>query len=290
MIKIHNDAFKDAEAAIFKQDNKITEGINKLFDWLEAPNKETGKKSLSSLLLSTSLHWLVPFTKVPANIAIEGTQYAFGTLALGKVLLRSMKGTLKDMSHDEADLVMRQLKKGLMGYLAAPSLGGFYQKGKNNQKQDDEADWQGAMINDTKIPAWALESPAWRTIQAGATFRKVTDELVGSEKKHNQHTKGFFLGAKAAALGLLDGLPMEEQIGMITKWADGNGDYEQGEILKSLLIPQIVEWYAKATDPEDDENMARKILEPKNRRAPEDWVDHLKSAIPGLREEVPLKN
>jgi broad specificity phosphatase PhoE len=310
MMKISQEAYRDAERQVFKQDNKFAKLVRKSIEELDAPDKETGEKKLANLLASTAIQEFVPFTRVPVNIITEGLSYSFGSeYGALKLIMQTIKYKgIDNIPHEQADYIMRQLKKGLvgdalvlMGYFAANSLGGFWQK--NEKKKEGEPEWQGAKIGNTRIPAFALENPAIRAMQLGATFRHATDEMVAEKDEEGKtighHRQGANLeSATAAALGLFDGIPLSEQLGIIREATTGNPNeksWGRGELLRQLFIPQFLDFIAKRTDPANHEKMWDKISEPENLRQPKTPLQHVEASLPNFgfgtfnREHVPLK-
>jgi len=310
MTKISQEAYRDAERQVFKQDNKFAKLVRKSIEELDAPDKETGEKKLANLLASTAIQEFVPFTRVPVNIITEGLSYSFGSeYGALKLIMQTIKYKgMDNIPHEQADYIMRQLKKGLvgdalflMGYFAANSLGGFWQK--NEKKKEGEPEWQGAKIGNTRIPAFALENPAIRAMQLGATFRHATDEMVAERDEDGKiighHRQGANLeSATAAAFGLFDGIPLSEQLGLIREATTGYPNekaWAKGELIRQLFVPQFLDFIAKRTDPANHENMWDKISEPENLRQPKTPLQHVEASLPNFgfgsfnREHVPLK-
>src|SRR6185295_16004799 len=105
-------AYKDANRAIFMQDNIVSDAYKRAINSLEK-NKQS---PVVGKAFATGLQWLIPFVKVPTNIIGEVQRHATG-LGEGAIRLgyQAMKNGLKDVSEDEADAIMRAFKKGSVG-------------------------------------------------------------------------------------------------------------------------------------------------------------------------------
>lgn len=279
--RIAMEAYKDAERSIFMQDNPISKGWSNAMNAMEKSG-DTGK------LVSTIGQWLVPFVKVPTNILAETVSNVAGPeIALAKIISTSLGKGLKNLSQEEAESIMRHLKKGtighvalMAGYLNPQALGGYYQKGEKRDKEDVKVG--GARIDGVDIPAWALEAPIFQAMQIGSTIRRIKDTMVKGQEK------GLGEGIWGGALGLMSHEPLLDEPARIME-AFGSAKergYFIGELAKSTLVPSMLEYVAKATDPLDEQSTFRKIIEPENKRQPETIGEHIQNAIPGLRENV----
>jgi hypothetical protein len=93
---------------------------------------------------------------------------------------------------------------------------------------------------------------------------------------------GLMAGSLAAGVGLARTVPFFEEparIAEATRTADTAGLFVD-DLIKSLIIPPDIQKLAKETDPLSDYNISRK---------PSDLGETLKTGIPGLREDVPIK-
>jgi len=279
--RIAMEAYKDAQRSIFMQDNPISKGWSNAMSAMEKTG-DTGK------LVSTIGQWLVPFVKVPTNILAETVSHVAGPeIALAKIISHSLGKGLKNVSQEEAESIMRNLKKGtighaalMAGYLNPSVFGGYYQKGDKRDEKDAKPG--GMKIGDTHIPAWALEAPLFQAMQLGATVRRIKDATVKGQEK------GIGEGIWGGALGLMSHEPLLDEPSRIMEafGSTKSRGYFFGELAKSTLIPAMVDYADKASDPLDARSVVEKVIEPENKRAPETVGEHIKSAIPGLRETV----
>lgn len=277
--EILTGAYKDANRAIFMQDNKVATGWQNMVKYLETHgNKGT----------ATALQWMLPFVKIPTNIAAEiGTNVAGVPIAAGKLLHAGFTKGTENLTPDEKDIIFRSLKKGTLGlgalalgYLNPQNFGGYYQQGE--KRGEDDAQAMGLKLFGVRIPAWFVESPIFQAMQIGATIRRVKDTMVKGEPK------GMTEGAWAGLLGLADRVPMIDQpIRMSQVFTNAKDrQYYLGELAKSTVDPALVTYLANATDPADKGSFLKKALNPENKRRPQTILEHIKSGIPGLRETV----
>lgn len=282
--RIAMEAYKDAQRSIFMQDNIVSKGWTNAMAAME-------RGGASGELAASIGRWLVPFVKVPTNILGETISHVAGPeIALGQIISKSLGKGLKNLSQDEAESIMRNLKKGtignvalMAGYLNPQVFGGYYQ---NKEKRDPKDVKAGDMrINGANIPAWALEAPLFQAMQLGATVRRIKDQMVKG------HEKGIGEGIWGGALGLLSHEPLIDEPsrlgGMMASPTERQ--YFLGELTKSTLVPAASDYAAKVLDPADTRSTGEKMIEPENKRQPTTIAEHVESAIPGLRENTPFK-
>src|ERR1700748_3272865 len=282
--RIAMEAYKDAERSIFMQDNPISKGWTTAMSQLEKSG-ETGK------LVATIGQWLIPFVKVPTNILGETLSNVIGPeVAIGKIIATSLGKGLKNLSQDEAESIMRNLKKGtighvalMAGYLHPEVFGGYYQKGEKRKPGDVKPG--DIKIGDVTIPAWVTEAPIFQAIKIGATVRRVKDSLVKGK------AKGLGEGIWGGALGLMSHEPLIDEPSRLTGMMASakEREYFLGELAKSTLVPAVSEYAAKVLDPVDSRPTPEKMIEPANLRQPSTIGEHIESAIPVLRENVGKK-
>lgn len=289
MSSILNSAYKDAQRAIFMQDNAVSDFWTNKFTKVN----QGGKYATLGNIRSAAFKWLIPFVKIPTNIIGEVGSYSGGHVyAAAKLAYIAMDKGLKNMTDEEAESVLRNFKKGivgtgalLLGYYNADSFGGFYQQGKT--KKEDEPGWMGAKIFGLNIPAWMMESPIFQTMQLGATARKLADTYVKKDKA----TQGIWTGSGQALLGLADEDPLIQQPEQIYKAISDKKDraYYLGELAKSSISPALFQNIATWTDPADKRSLTDELAKSEYLRKPTTIGQHIEMGIPVLRENVPLK-
>jgi len=283
--RIAVEAYKDAQRSIFMQDNAVSRGWSMLINGLERTDTPGGKE------LATAMQWLIPFVKVPTNIVGETVSHVAGPeIALAKVLHAGLTKGLKNLSQDEAEMILRNLKKGtighgalMLGYLNPQAFGGYYQKYEKRDPEDVK--FGAAKLFGVKIPAWMLEAPILQTMQLGATVRRVKDTMVKGQPK------GIGEGMWAGGLGLLEHEPLIDEPVRLGEMLGKSNErqYFMGELAKSTLVPAAADYAAKVSDPLDTRPVGERLMDPENKRKPTTIPEHIESAIPGLRENVEEK-
>lgn len=272
------DAYKAANRAIFMQDNRVSSMFQRALSALEEKSKVTGRTSLAAKASATALRTAFPIVKVPVNVAGEILQYATGLASGGGRLALAARRGFETLSPDEADLIMRHLKKGsvggallALGFFAPEIAGGYYQRGekrKPGELQPGSLDAGGH-----EVPKNLVHSPALEQIQIGATARKVADSRL---KKSDANSQGLGAGAMAGAIGVAEEVPFVREATDIDKLLDPRQRMQfLGEYAKSLVIPGAAQWAAQKLDP--------------SKKNPTTLLEHLETGIPGLRERVPDK-
>jgi broad specificity phosphatase PhoE len=298
------DAYKDANRAIFMQDNAASKWWQNSMQALEKADPNTGKAPYKGW--ATFAKWMVPFIKVPTNIVGETARHAYGLpVGVGQVLHTVITKNMENLSPDEKDVVMRNLKKGTLGaaamalgYFNPQNFGGYYQQGQ--KRDDDDAEAMGTKFYGQKIPAWLTEAPIWQAFQIGATARRVKDRMVSVTKTDPetgepikvQEPQGIGEGIWAGLSGVAQGAPLVNLPVRLSQVFGSNKerDYYFDELTKSTVEPALITYLAKATDPADKGSVAGKALAPENRRqTPKTLIDHLKSGLPYYREQLPEK-
>lgn len=267
-------AYQEANKSIFMQDNAVVSAWKRGMSAFEQPDKATGHVPLWKKSVATTGKVLLPIVKIPTNIVAETMQYATGTVTGGARLARAYARGIETLRPEEADLIMRQLKKGsaggavmLLGFLNPDVVGGYYQPGKKRAPGDVKAG--SIRVYGHDIPSWALHNPLLETLQIGSTIRRVAVDKMGS----------IPLGLAAGALGLIEEVPFVREMLEVSKAFRANERVAfAGELSKSLVVPQAVQWAAQHFDPTTEYRKPRTVME------------HIATGIPGLRETVPVKS
>lgn len=278
------EAYKDANRSIFLQDNRVVSAYKRAVSALEEKSKVTGRVPVGGKVAATAARILVPIVKVPTNIVAETAQYAVGSVTgLGRLGMAFYRG-IENLKPEEADLIMRELKKGslggaafLIGYFNPDVFGGYYQPREKRKLNEPTAG--GIRVYGHNIPSYWIHNPLIETFQIGATVRRVADAHIN---KRSTEKKGIGEGIYAGALGMAEQQPFLNEMKYVTKMLDPNEKTQfWGELSKSLLVPQLVQQYAAS---QDVDQYGRPI-----KRAPKTIVQHVETGIPGLRERVPKR-
>lgn len=281
-LKCAVEAYKDANRSIFLQDNRVVSAWQSAINRLEQPDKLTGKPTWGGKALATTGKTLLPIVKVPSNIVAEAFQFATGSVTGSARLVKAASSGIDTLPPEQADLIMRELKKGtiggaalLVGFLLPQVWGGFYQRGERRKPGQIPA--ESARIGGVDVPQSLMHHPVFETIQAGATARKIAD------KNRKEGDLRIPIGVEAAALGLIEDAPFAREM-VATGEAFGTMGERTAffsELAKSITEPQLIQWLAKERD--------KDITGQPTTRAPKTFAQHLEMGIPYLRQNVPVK-
>lgn len=279
--KISVEAYKDAKRSIFMQDNVVTDAFNRALRALEQKDPKTGEFSLGGKTAATVARVLLPIVKVPTNIVAETGTYIGGVPIGATRAARAFFRGIENLPPHEAELIMRNLKKGslgaaavALGYFSPDLVGGYYQPGEKRLESDVPVG--SIKVGDATIPSFLLHSPLMETMQFGATIRRVQDHKVKGQ------AEGADAGMWAATLGLIEQVPFARETVEMAKLLDpSESGYALGELAKSMMIPAVVDWIARNTDTDEH---GEKI-----KRKPKTVIEHIETGIPGLRQNVKSK-
>jgi hypothetical protein len=244
-------AYKDAKEAIMQGDNALVDAVDNGLRHLS--NSSVGGKIFEKVF-----NILVPIKKVPANIVKETSSYAGGAI---KAAVAARNG-LKDMTPEQADYIMKNLKKqgvgaAIMaaGYLAGPSiLGGLEDAFEDSKKSI--GDYYDRMrgkkplpshvkIGDTDLNANFSHATPMVIAQAGAQFRAMR------EKEKNP---GVFDGIRdmlqIAGSYAVNESPVLGSLAKTYKYAEEGRKMASvaGNTLAGAIVPGAVQDVAKARD------------------------------------------
>jgi hypothetical protein len=276
------EAYKDANRAIFMQDNVVTNAWNAGLRLLEAKQKATGQVSVPGKIISTTLRTLLPIVKVPTNIVAETFETATGLVTGSAKLAFALRKGLENLTPEQSDVIARELKKGslgaaviALGYFNADTVGGYYQQGEKRKPGDVKAG--SIRVYGQNVPSFLLHNPLLETLQLGATIRRVADSKVKGAKN------GLGTGVWTSALGLTEELPfVRTPIELAKVFDPKERTYAEGELAKGFLVPQALDFVARETD-------TKANGEPQKRK-PATVLQHVEAGIPGLRQTVPKRN
>lgn len=298
------DAYKDAERSIFMGDNWLSSQYENVTGAAE-------KSKFSSVRTTGAIaRILFPFVKVPTNIVLETARYAGGLIpGLGKVtqigasalakkagaegLARMIHTGMGELTPEESDIVLRNLKRGsvgaaalAVGFFNPKAVGGYYQPGE--KRKPNEANADSFMIDGHKVPMWVTEHPIFQAMQVGATFRR----LLEAHKNKDDKYEAAFLGTAA---GISQNIPLAEGAKQITEALGGSKKLNTyvANVIKGETEPAFLQQLATVTDTRDHSLFS---FDGKNQvqRAPDKkhgfkrmLKQTLEMGIPGLRKDVP---
>lgn len=281
-IKIGKEALDDADRAIFMGKNLANTGFKMLVNYLETA-KTLGK---SGQISANILKFMFPIVRVTTNYALEKAQYT-PVIGATKAIMIMSRG-LNNMKPEEADYVMRIMKKqgisaGLtaIGYFNPQVFGGFHIPG---QKRDDKDPLSANDVNilGVKIPHFLTHTPLLSALQLGATIRRAVDSQDKSvDKKYKTGVGDVLLGT---ASDVVESTPFYETPKEAIKAMESANSFDQfaGGFLRSLIVPSVVNQVAEYTDKDAEGNSIK--------RSPKNMGQGIEQGIPGLRENVPIKN
>lgn len=284
MEQARQKANENAKAAIFSEDNMVVDAYRRAMTRFSTP--EPGKTDTTGFQKAAKfgLNFELPIVKIPSNILKRTFEYSFGIPVGGtRILMHAIgKGGIDGMSEADAELVMRNLKRGslggtvaLIGFLNPNSIGGYYQPGEKRKPSDVLVG--GIKIGSVNIPRWLIHNPLLEQLQIGATIRRVADSKLG----RTSATKGIPTGIMAAYMGLTREVPWERGMEDAVRALDPREAQKfLGEAAKST-IPGVVQWIAANFDKDANGNYIR--------RAPKTAAQVVETGIPGLRQTVPVK-
>jgi hypothetical protein len=285
--KLAMDAYKDANRAIFMNNNALTK---KMSMFLNEHSDEPFDK-----VISTIGKILIPFAKVSTNIALSTGRYVAGLpVGVAQLLYHDITLSFKDLKPEEKDLIFHNLKRGtlggaalLMGFFNPKNVGGFYQPGE--KRKDNEVKAHQFKIFGHNIPEILTEHPIYQTMQIGATFRRVFDYYTETGKNDAN-----WAATLATTSGLVDGFSYVDESKRFTEGLSSpkKGSYFVGELAKGNIVPQLSSEIAKHMDTKDgsmytfDEDNMQKRKTDDNDGVLTAIHTHIQSAIPKWRESL----
>lgn len=279
--RIAVEAYKDANRAIFMQDNQVVKAWRAGMATLSAVEKQTGHVPAERKAIATTLNAAFPIVKVPTNIVAEAIDYATGLVTGSAKLAKAFHDGIETLTPEQGDEIMRQMKKGslgaavmLLGYYAPQIAGGYYQAGEKRPKS--EVPYDAVRVGGQNIPANVAHHPLLDVLQLGATVRRVADS------EHRGERKGMSEGLWAGGLGLLDEVPfVREQQETIGLMDPRSRDAYLAELGRQRLTPALLQYIAEHTDKDAQGNIIP--------RQATGVVQGVESGVPGLREKLPEK-
>ena len=264
------------------QDNKLTAAWQAGVNILKSPDRATGKIPAGRKTLATAMQVALPIVKVPTNIVAETLQHAFGLVTGNARLANALRKGVETLKPEEADLIMRELKKGslggvllLVGYFSPSVIGGYYQM--NDKKQTGHPQFGTIQIGHHNIYSMLIHNPLLEMLQIGATIRHVADSKL---RVHDKETQGVVTGSVAALLGLTDEVPfLRQTTDMLKMMNPYERDKYADQFARDMVVPLGVSWVAQHFD----KNAQGQYVA----RDPKNLAQTIESAIPLLRKNVP---
>lgn len=283
-IRLQNSvaAYKDANRAIFMQDNKLAGVVKAVTTFLRRPAKGNAQPSLGGRIAAAAVDTELPITKVPANILSEVLENIHGPYTGAAKAVAAHLNGLDKLTPEASDEIMRQISNGLIGnalllagWYGYKNIGPTYQSGeKPRLKTLKDGD---AMVGGVTIPKNLLHNPFFEAAQVGATAHHLVAPL--DSKQPDDPSVG--LSAAKSVLGLIEETPVVREMTDVSKMIE-RPEKAIPEHIAGRLVPGIVQTLARQMD----KNSMGDVTQRKGRN----FGEMLESGIPGLREQVPQKS
>ncbi len=273
---------------ILMGNNLFASKVNDMLRSMEAPQKATGEPSPALSVLSTLAKSFLTkgIVRTPANFVTQVFERTPAGLAYGVGRgVRAIAKGVENVSPGESTAIMRLLGVGSVGSgmflwgaldaLKAPNqrlYGGYYQPGE--KRDPDDVKFGSVRPFGWGAPHYLTHNLLTEPAQMGNTMMRVA---LSSLSKKDRTNKGLVAGAVASTLGLAEQAPIANPAFRIQKLAQPGGQSSYFADLVKGLIPQLVQNIAQDTDKAES-------------RKPTGVVQTLKTAIPGLREQVPVRS
>jgi hypothetical protein len=215
---------------------------------------------------------LFPFVRIPTNIIREVHQMNLtGTVQLGAHMVKAMRNGLESMPIEERDLMMRLVKKQMVGAALAwyawnhpNDFGGLDYKDEKGEKKrglkEGQSRWFGV-----KVPSIAAHFPLMLHMQMWATMRHYVDK---GESKVTAGPRAFMLLLKESPF-------LGETVRVTDAMSSAKAMRKyMGQFISGRVTPAITRQIAVMTDKAE-------------KRYPVTIPDYIKQNWPGFRQSVP---
>jgi hypothetical protein len=289
--RIGAESYIEANRAIFMNDNFEVRWFRTLIGKMENVKPSEGGSEVAPIggkLLSLGLETEFPIIKVASNFANETASYnAGGVGAIARLVARSKtfggKG-YKNLSNEDANFIMRNLKKNSVGLLLASAVfsglvkvtfGGLYQK---EEKRDPNALGPGEIaINGKKLPKlgsyFLTHIPIVLALQVFQTMVNAYD----AERLKGEGLISRTVGAAGAgASALASNVPFV-----------GSTDRDLPSLFTSKGREKYIESLVVSFLPTFDADKVAKVMDKDRPTKPENIGQQFENIIPGMRENVP---
>lgn len=280
LLRIQLESIRDSLRAELKQDNSLVDAYNSGVGIL-AKSNSAAMRSLGMALQAAN-----PVVRVPTNDAAEIFTHALGLPVGLAQAAKAYKSGFKNLTPDQADTIMRNLKTGSLvgmafaGYLLAKNIGGGRRFGKKVE-EEDAVEPGGVRVAGVTIPKYLIHNPTLEMLQMGATI------YHASHEEHKGSKRGFTAGVSQAVADWANNVPffggLAQKAAGATNLKPEERGYALGELVKGMTVPQIVQWLAKQLDKSTPFHPGQ---EP-TKRKPGGIIERVETGIPGLRTKVP---
>jgi hypothetical protein len=283
-------AFKYANESIFKEDNQVVQIYQNSINSLKKGG--AGQRAVAFALEQT-----LPIVKIPTNILKQTFEYAFGTIPATAKIVKAVSEGLENLKPEDADIILRQMKRGSGGLLMmaigaafADKIGGLYLTGE--EKGDEE---YGTAFG---IPRVLLENPLFACLQIGATTKRFWDQHFDEADLPSEKAEFFASLATKMSLGLIEEAPFVKSMLDLDKIIHSRDRVPDtlAEIYARPYIPAALQYAADLMDAEQpmdqstwQENISTLFSPKPTPRNPENVLQVMEEGFPYLRQQVPEK-
>lgn len=248
---VENAAYKRANYEIFQESNAVSRAFS---EWKGKLEKGEGK--ILGLAIKDRdagatakfvADFMIPISTVPINMFRRTISSSpLGLMrGIGKLGLAYRKG-IENLSTQEAETVMRQLKQGtlgtalwMVGWYGASNFGGLWtQFNPDKKRKGGDLISNQMQINDMDIPAPVQHALPLRIIQAAATARHIYDLYSDNDESDFKTITTTGLGSIGATVGDLPIL--ETPINAFSALTTPYGEKKLGEDIERRVEPQIL--------------------------------------------------
>lgn len=269
---IEKAAFEEGKRNVFLQPNAVAKSIRGFIY-----QKENSKVAAARIFAKVA-KFQVQVLNVGLNFYSSQLSYVPGfahVKALVPLLDLKMRRAMNELSPDQANYILRNMKTGnvgvalfALGYMLPNIFGGY------NKNRDDDYDVKKGdiKVGGYALPHWATHIPIFYVMQLGATLKRsmsndeTVSELALQSAKSAVEQNPFAYNSRS-----ISGAMENEKKGSQFLFDQTVGRFE----------PQLLNELAKQGD-KDDEGESIK-------RQPQSWWDMAKMKIPGLRKTVEEK-
>lgn len=218
-------AYKTAEYEIFQNSNSKGKGISHFFNELEKtgvvnnnmPDTWNKVKGNAQYTAASLYHFFVPINTVPSNILNRVGLGLRTPMTMVKAMNnnKAIRDGILNMTHEESDLIMRQLKKGQIGtaywtlgfILGGSAVGGLFTK-YDPDKERNGALTNELLINGHNVPKDVQHNTQLQSLQMGGTWKTVYNHYI--DDKGASQMKALAAATAATAGAALESVPTAE--------------------------------------------------------------------------------
>lgn len=297
--KINAGAYADANRSVFQERDSLAEPLIRMMraEGIDRP-LAGGKLNAPAKFWAGVMRIMFPVVRIGMNIGARVADYSFGSVvgggravlarmaenqsAIGS-LARQLQDPISKLGPEDADAIMRSIKRGNVGvtllgigaamYAYNKSVGGFDEPGKW-KRPSGQIKSGSVKVGQVEIPKILMHTPQGEMIQMGGTLARL----------------GLGPGAIASAVGVLDQLPFMGTAQTIVKAGTEKGGV--GKVMQGMagsIIPEGVAWAARKQDTKFNGNFWDYMNADAKQRKIRDVNEAMEARLPWLRQRLPAK-